>query len=671
VLPRNFQRGQAIILIALMVGVVVGMAALAIDGSRAYALRRDMQNAVDYAALAAADNYQQSGSYAGAESAAVTAFGVQMRLYAAPSCTPYGAPGPSAVVVTCTYSDGTTLEITVPVKGAVGPRFQLTATQTLSLQFGRILTNGTFPQISSSADSRVNNLLYSPTVEALDQAGCGGAGGTAISVSGSGQLQVLGDMVSNGTITVTSGAAQVGGDVWSRCQSSIAGVTLGCYPSGAVQPCTYPDVAGAVRNGTHATDPGYPAPRPVGSSQAVPGTNVNLAPGVYASSVNISGSRCYFLAGGVYQFQAGFTNAGDLVSNELKPPDEPSPSSNTVGATQEFWNTTGAHCAGSVQGTAVRCNGTGDCGTGNCGQGVGQGNGCTAAPPGTWAVEVTSTRTDTLNGISYQRESAPSTCQTVVVGMHQAIQLIVSNVPGATGYNLYAALPGSGCAGPFGLAETLAVSGSVLNNSLAACPQFSGATCSLGWETVVLNGNDLGSPFAPNPGAAPGVVGSYPPGSETAPLAAGLPNQNAPRLAGAAGDRANENSCETQGGAYASCPAAVTPGAVAFYLPGASCLLNSNTGDTYVFSGYQYDWIAVYEPPASGCANTLGASVNSAFVGLVYTPGASITNTSSSTFEVAATGGIIADTVSFTGALPAITFNAGYAPFPFAARLVS
>ncbi|TME57834.1 MAG: hypothetical protein E6I58_04580, partial [Chloroflexi bacterium] len=39
---RGFQSGQAIVLIAIMLAVVVGMAALAIDGSRAYALRRDL-----------------------------------------------------------------------------------------------------------------------------------------------------------------------------------------------------------------------------------------------------------------------------------------------------------------------------------------------------------------------------------------------------------------------------------------------------------------------------------------------------------------------------------------------------------------------------------------------------------------------------------------------------
>src|SRR5579859_5733207 len=102
------QRGQAIVLIAIMLAVIVGMAALAIDGSRAYALRRDLQAAIDSAALAAGDRMQQTGSYASAEQAATTIFGTNLRLYGAPSCSPgFGAPGASTYTVTCTYSDGT------------------------------------------------------------------------------------------------------------------------------------------------------------------------------------------------------------------------------------------------------------------------------------------------------------------------------------------------------------------------------------------------------------------------------------------------------------------------------------------------------------------------------------------------------------------------------------
>ena len=118
----NTQRGQAIVLIAIMLAVVVGMAALAIDGSRAYALRRDLQAAVDAAAFAAGDNLQQTSSYILAEQAATASFGANMRLYSAPSC-PTGYAAPDATHnprnITCNYAD-TVLNQSVTALGPAG-----------------------------------------------------------------------------------------------------------------------------------------------------------------------------------------------------------------------------------------------------------------------------------------------------------------------------------------------------------------------------------------------------------------------------------------------------------------------------------------------------------------------------------------------------------------------
>src|ERR1700680_900837 len=54
----RLQEGQAIVLIALLMLVLVGMLGLAIDAGRAYVDRRDQQSAVDAAALAAGDWYE-------------------------------------------------------------------------------------------------------------------------------------------------------------------------------------------------------------------------------------------------------------------------------------------------------------------------------------------------------------------------------------------------------------------------------------------------------------------------------------------------------------------------------------------------------------------------------------------------------------------------------------
>jgi len=653
--PPRSQRGQAIVLIAIMLAVVVGMAALAIDGSRAYALRRDLQAAVDAAALAAGDNLQQTGSYILAEQAATASFGANVRLYNAPSCSGYAAPDPThnPRTITCNYAD-TVLTQNVTALGPAGTQFTITASRLLALAFARILTNGTIPRLSATASGGVNNLLYTPTIAALSQAGCGGMAGNAITTTTGGTLYVVGDMVSSGAISI-AGTAQITGDVYARCQSSVPGLTTVCYPSGNPTPCTFPDIAGLTKSGYNFVDPNYPQPVVTGGPQGVPGSNVILSAGTYASDPGFNSPRCYFLAGGVYKWQGGYTNSGGFVSNELRPPNEPMYNDNTILAGHQFWNADGVNCAGSAQITIV--------------------SGPRGIAPGPWAFVLTSTRTAIYGGQSYTRESAPSICYTAAInGTGQNFQVTVSNLPGATAYNIYAA-PGGSCSGPFGLAKTLSVAGTPQNNSTAGCPAFSGTGCSLGYESLSLDNSDLGSPFAPNALAAPGVIDSYPPDGETAPLRSNLPNENANRAAPPHGDRANENQCDAVGGAPTSCPGAITPGAVAFIIPSGGCLNDSSTGDNYFFSGYQFDWMALYEPnaanpPANTCSNTLGAATDSAFIGFVYAPAAAITVTKASAFRTDEVGGVMAYTLTFSGQLPTLLGDpADYGPVPPGARL--
>lgn len=652
--PRS-QRGQAIVLIAIMVAVLVGMAALAIDGSRAYTLRRNLQSAVDAAALAAADNLQQTRSYVQAEQAATAVFSANRRLNSAPACAPgYGTPGAGPLTVTCTYAEGTVLTQVVSALGAAGSRFTLTATRSLQLQFARILTNGAAPSLSAGATSGVNNLLYAPTLAALNQAGCGGVPGSAISVTSGGTLGIIGDVVSNGLIS-NLGSMEVGGDLYARCQASVPGASMMCYPSGNGPSCTYPDVLGVTRTGYTFPDPDYPPPVVVGGAQPKPASNVIIAPGTYAVDPAFNAGTCYFLAGGVYKWQGGYTNNNAFVSNELRPPDEPRFGDNTQLAVHQFWNVGTADCAGSTQVTAI--------------------SGPNPVPNGGWAFVITSTRIGTFNGLPYTRESAPSMCYTVTAnGSTRNIQIRVSNVPGATAYNIYAAPSGS-CNGPFGLAEVLPVVGTPANNNTGGCPVYSGGGCSLGNEGIVLDATDLGPPFSPNAGASPGVIGSYPPAGQSAPLRNNLPNENADRAPPPGGDRANENQCNVVAGALTTCPGAITPGAVAFYIPSGGCLNASTGGDNYFFSGYQYNWMVVYEPgdgnpPANTCANLMGAATDSAFIGLLYTPSASISIQKASTFRTDESGGIIADTITFSGQLPSIIGDPGdYGPAPQASRL--
>ena len=652
---RSSQAGQAIVLIAIILSVVVGMAALAIDGARAYALRRDLEAAVDAAALAAGDNLQQTGSYASAEQAATISFSMNQRLYSGPACAPaYGAPTAAPLTISCTYSDGTVLTQVISALGAAGSLFTMSARRSLSLQFAGILTNGSTPRLSATASGGVNNLLYAPTLAALNQAGCGGVGGSAITINGSATLDVRGDVVSAGAISLGAGSMRVAGDIYSRCQSSVAGsVTNSCYPDDTSAPCTFPSVVGQTRSGYHSADPGYPPPAVLGGSNPMPSNEVVLSPGSYAANPLVATRKCYFLSAGAYKWLAGYTNNGGFVSNELKPPDEPSATDNTQPAPHQFWNTNNVNCAGSYQLTL---------------SGVGGAN------LGTWGVLLTSVRTDTHAGVSYQRESAPSECRVLSnILANQFVQLKISNVPGAGSYNVY--LSSHACSGPFGLVYNLPVSGPVQNTDTSGCPFGNGFNCTLGTTTLTAPAIVIPQVPSPNPNAPPGTSGAYPPDSETAPFLSGLPNRNPGRAAPPAGDRANENQCSTIGAALTACPAAITPGAVAFYVPASGCIDDTNTGDNFVFGGYQYNWIVAYEPgnaspPINNCTNVLGAAGNSSYIGLVYLPTANVSVTTGAGVREETTGGLIANMITFTGQLPTfIGDTADYGPVPPAAKL--
>jgi hypothetical protein len=262
-------------------------------------------------------------------------------------------------------------------------------------------------------------------------------------------------------------------------------------------------------------------------------------------------------------------------------------------------------------------------------------------------------------------------CRQINLNNHfDDMRLDISNVPGATSYNVYASPAPNGCSGPFGLATNIPVIDPVQNDNTNPCPAFTGNGCSLGNVSKLLSA-DLDSPFAPNAAAAPGTVGAYPPDRQTAPLASGLPNQNPGRGSAAAGDRANENNCKSVTNVYVTCPGPVTPGAVLLNFPAGGCLVTGVLGDTYVFSGYQYNWMSFYSAPGNGCTHTFGAAGNSAWIGMVYAPGATIGVTAAGSFRSPGMGGVIADNVTFTGSLPAMSFNAIYAPTPPAARITS
>src|SRR5258708_30581809 len=83
---RKLQDGQAIVLIALLILVLFGMLGLAVASGRAYVDRRDQQSAVDAAALAAGDWYENfSDLYGSTLPNSKAVYQSNLHMYAGPS----------------------------------------------------------------------------------------------------------------------------------------------------------------------------------------------------------------------------------------------------------------------------------------------------------------------------------------------------------------------------------------------------------------------------------------------------------------------------------------------------------------------------------------------------------------------------------------------------------
>jgi Flp pilus assembly protein TadG len=657
---RRRQRGQAIVLIALMMAVLVGFVALAIDSARAFDSRRIMQDATDSAALAAAEYYQNHpGGWTAAESLAADYFAEDNRLYTSHSCTPGSvAPGAGApgvpLTMSCSFgSSGYQLTIAAEDDGPGGQTFTLTGSRSLDLALMQVLGQSPTITVEATSAATASDQARTPALAGLSSSGCFGATGTApVNVTSfTNPVTIVGDVVADGTFSIgINSFPRIAGNVLTRCAAPTnesTNLTYYCWPAGTAPPCGGGSVPGRrLSTGYRFVDPGYSAPPAPAGTVGFDSSKVVVSPGIYSGNPTFgsSSATCYFLAPGAYEWQAGLTVARGIVSNELKPPDEPDltdATDKTVSAHQ-FWNDNGATCAGSF----ALSSGS------SAGKGIAD---------GTWSVVVTSTRTETYNSATFFRESAPSACrQTDIAGPDKTLAVTVNNVPGATGYNVYASPPGAGgCGGPFGLVAA----GSIANSTIEV--QGTLGTSSGSWNSDTLGG------WAPDVNATPDTAKAYAPDPERSPWnGSTLANRSPARgSSGTSGDRANENHCATAGGVSAPCPAAVTPGAVVMSYTNNLCFNVQNNllgtgGDAFLFSGYQYDWLLNYEPPTSSCFNTWKGIVNSAAMGLTYLPGATITIVSAAGFSDY-TGGVVANAILIQAASNLlIDFNKDYAPYP-------
>jgi Flp pilus assembly protein TadG len=668
----NHQSGQAIVLVALMIVVLLGFVGLAIDGGRAYLDRRHLQAAVDAAALAAAYNYMNSADYTAAEQLAANTYASNEELYNPPTCTGLGSLSAS-----CTFGDpwGQALSINVTNKAIAGVSFAVIVSHSLPVAIMQVLGSGPTVTVGAAATAVARKAgTNGAAILTLAPAGCGGNGGQSLTFQGTSKTLVTGDIWSNGSIFDNSNAngGSVNGNVVDTCGT----------PPALTTPTPW-TVTGVQANGWTMPDPNYPMPALDATSQSwTTASGSTERPGTYTTDPKPNG--CFFLAGGVYDFKAGITENGGFVSNELRPPDEP----NMAGANRPNITTLSADLTGTNQvqilvaslpgavaqtsivwvggqsfsvsqnaaagATLIHISRQSVAGTipagsllsvralpqfwdlnGSCsGTFSAVANGSTSNNlSGTWSVEVTAVRWEANGGspcsgpatpTCYLRESAPSMCKTVILGASGVIKVSVTADPGAQSFNVYVAQNGS-CSGLAWVANFTNGSSVTINSSLF----------SAGWPA--------GQPS--------------PPHGEGLPLASGLPNANAPAGTPPRGDLANEGHCvDTTTGSGAACPGAFTPGAVEIFIPSGGCLDQHGTGDMYLFSGYQYQRVVLYEPgpeqssqPNACTGNKVNGTGFTSLIGVFYMPAAGVTINGNSAYQATIAGGVIAWTASVIG----------------------
>jgi Flp pilus assembly protein TadG len=715
---RKLQEGQAIVLIALLLLVLFAMLGLAIDSGRAYVDKRDLQTAVDAAALAAGDWYENFSDLTGSTlPQSEQVFQTDLHLYSGPSsntCTP---PCPTFVGplsnlrqdnYSLSYNSGSyTLTVSATNTQFNGYQFVFTATHYLPLAFMQIFGGPTTATIVATATSIVGNQRQTPALLTLSSDAC------ATHLQGAGSLTVLGDVYTNGTACVDANL-HLAGNCYGAAGSNCTAATYYCYSqTPGVPPYAPPCFGTDLLGGPYVPapplpDPGYLSPSVGlynGAGSFIPrGTYTELTPGVF-NGFSLSGPGCYFLDAGIYQWNGGYVSHGGMVSNELKPPDEPlysAPGTILQTGGNTFWGAGG--CAGSFAVATAPVGG---------GQGLSHNGG------GLWGVEVTSVRYDRFPDPNFRsgsgnpcefapgcvRESAPSACHQVpeIDASNQGIDVnITVNSPGAQYYNVYvnpngclpypgnsrndfsfvntypapavaATLTGGIAGGGWSCAAAGVTFCNINSNTISNSPTVRTHNCS-GWARA----NQFC--WAPDDETTPTCFSVCPPAPAVPQENAAMSLEYAP--AWTSGDVANENYCKetppSGGDPTSPCSTAkITPGAVQFYMGPTDCVDQNGNGYTHVFSGEQYNWIVIYQLPAVLPAvapfcnpNHLLGNALTQYIGTIYTPSSNWTIQGSDKSPLS--GQVICWVATVTGSGQAgIDFNPNYAPAPPAARLIN
>ncbi len=321
---KHKQAGQAVVLVAGAVLVLTAILALALDGGGIYLERRQLQNAADAGALAAAESLWAATppNFASMHSKAVGTIGKNLGISTSgvvPTNTPAGGspwsvgPNYTITVAAAAYTYRVTVEHTHSVVVAPIHGFA----QTLQLQVQATAQNANLPYGIVLLQS-----AYVPTFSNLQIP----AAGTSLNMSGPGGTNAAdrGGVYSNASIDsgpgniyfapckagppVDTEGPGTSGDLWAVAETAADGSRVNARAfCGQTAPASW-KVATRV-----LADPAYsepPAPSAVNPASSAIGGLTILCPGHYTNQIVAGGTSVLYP--GVYHAAAGVNVSGTL-----------------------------------------------------------------------------------------------------------------------------------------------------------------------------------------------------------------------------------------------------------------------------------------------------------------------------------------------------------------------
>jgi hypothetical protein len=303
------RRGQTVVFIALSLFVLLGAAAFAVDWGLITFTKHQLQNFVDAAALAGAQELPNaSNARQKATENYARNYANNFNLASPPTPQPISCTDPISSATVC-YRIGTDeVQLTTPYGSPPSPnRLHVRACRNVSLFFARLLGMSS-RRVCAEAVARRGGTLFPRGLVVLD-----GSGNRALFMQGNARLTVL-----NGSIIVNSNAADA---IFAQSSTTLTASEI-------LVTGNYRTQGSAVITPTPQTgqppvpDPlaSLPAPNPAGLP-VFPGQTISgvatLQPGVYTGLVKLEGNAFVTLQPGTYIFRNGLLVSGNarLVGN--------------------------------------------------------------------------------------------------------------------------------------------------------------------------------------------------------------------------------------------------------------------------------------------------------------------------------------------------------------------